>query len=208
MKICLIIATLEEMYNITMLKTFYEKEKPKENNNNINEKEIINEQKDENIEEIPGKTIHFVPSQSKNELYYHPTYKSNDNLLDNDMDINDITISFNYSPNRAVFQKVNETPYRKLKENYEKRKDIRIKEENEKKEKLLKKRKTKLDEDNFKLDSIFVEAIYFFLCSLISKVEIQMITTNEEDKERVNEKDIGNTIISNKISKEIIRVKN
>ena len=208
MKICLIIATLEEMYNITMLKTFYEKEKPKENNNNINEKEIINEQKDENIEEIPGKTIHFVPSQSKNELYYHPTYKSNDNLLDNDMDINDITISFNYSPNRAVFQKVNETPYRKLKENYEKRKDIRIKEENEKKEKLLKKRKTKLDEDNFKLDSIFVEAIYFFLCSLISKVEIQMITTNEEDKERVNEKDIGNTIISNKISKEIIRLKN
>ena len=77
-----------------------------------------------------------------------------------------------------------------------------------KKEKLLKKRKTKLDEDNFKLDSIFVEAIYFFLCSLISKVEIQMITTNEEDKERVNEKDIGNTIISNKISKEIIRLKN
>ena len=35
-----------------------------------------------------------------------------------------------------------------------------------------------------------------------------MIITNEEDKERVNEKDIGNTIISNKISKEIIRLKN
>ena len=208
LKICLIIATLEEVYNITMLKTYYKIEKQKESmNNNINnEKEITNEPKEENLEEEPEINIHFT--STKNELYYHPTYKSEDNLLDNfDPDNIDNATNFNYSPNKAVYQKINDTPYKKLKQSYNKKKDLEIKEENKKKEILLNKKKTKLDEDNLKLDSIFVKAVYFFLCSLVSKVEIRMVR-NEEDKKDDNDKNNNYKYISNKISKELIRLKN
>ena len=201
LKICLIIATLEEVYNITMLKTYYKIEKQKESmNNNINnEKEITNEPKEENLEEEPEINIHFT--STKNELYYHPTYKSDDNLLDNfDPDNIDNATNFNYSPNKAVYQKINDTPYKKLKQSYNKKKDLEIKEENKKKEILLNKKKTKLDEDNLKLDSIFVKAVYFFLCSLVSKVEIRMVR-NEEDKKDDNDKNNNYKYISNKISK-------
>ena len=211
-QICIIIATLEEMYNITMLKTFFKKIKLKENNNINKEEENeiipINETKDENDDDdTPSIKVHFQPLKRKEDNYYHPTYRSDDNLIDNnDVDLND-TINFNYSPNKPIYRKVDETPYRQLKLNYNKRRNIRIKQENEKKQKLLNEKKTKLNEENLKLESKFVKAIYYFLCSLVCKVEIRMIP-EEDDKKIDNEKSNNYKFISHNISKELLRLKN
>ena len=206
-QICIIIATLEEMYKITMLKTYFKKEKKKEYDN-LNEEKQKNEVKEEKKEEQKEEETEKVNFPSKrDENYYHP--KSEENLLDNyDAITNDQnTHVFDYSPNKAVFRKINETPYKSLKENYNKRKEIRLKEENEKKEMLLKKRIIKLDEEFLKLDSKFVKAVYYFLSSLVSKVEVRMVNDNEEKK--VDTKAENNyKFISNKISRELLKIKN
>ena len=64
-----------------------------------------------------------------------------------------------------------------------------------------------LDEENLKLDSKFVKAVYYFLSSLICKVEIRMIT-NEEEKKVDVEKENNFKFVSHNISKELIRLKN
>ena len=205
-QICIIIATLEEMYDITMLKTFYKKEKQKENVNiNANEEQPINEVIEEKKEEKEGET-ETVVFASRKENYYHP--KSEENLLDNfDKLTNDPNSPiFDYSPNKAIFRNIEETPYKILKENYNKRKEIRIKKEKEKKELLLKQKIMKLDEEYLKFDSKFVKAVYYFLCSLVAKVEIRMV---KEDEKKLDTKTGNNyKFISNKISKQLIKIKN
>ena len=203
-QIIIIIATLEEKYNITMLKTYYKKEKNKDNSNINEEKELtLSNKEEENLEEKPI-TVHFQKTEEK---YYHPTYKSDDNLIDNyDADYDNAT-NFNYSPNKAIYQKIDETPYKSLKEEYNKRKDIRKKEEDEKKEKLAHQIKTTLDEELLKYDSKFVKAVYIFLSSLVCKVEIRMIS-DEDDKKVDTEKENNFKFISHNIAKELIRLKN
>ena len=100
-QITIIIATLEEKYQITMLQTFYKKEKKKESVVVDNEKELLsNEEKEANPVEDNDIAIHFP---KKEENYYHPTYKSEDNLIDNyDIDGSDNVTSFNYAPKRLM----------------------------------------------------------------------------------------------------------
>ena len=204
-QITIIIAILEEKYKITMLKTFFKNEKKKENIIINKEKEfpLSNEEKEDHFEDEV--TVHFPKNEAN---YYHPPYKSEDNLIDNyDIDRYDNVTNFNYSPNKAVYQKVDETPYKNLKKNYNKRKNIKIKKENEKKKKFTCERKTTMSEEFLKFNSNFVKAIYYFLCSLVCKVEIRM--ASEEDNKKINkEKESNYQFISHNISKELIKLKN
>ena len=218
-QICLIIITFEDVYKIKTLKEFFKNKKTLENKNNNNDDEedsnstkesIKNNIKEEAIKDSSKLTIP-IPSTRKEETnYYHPdTYRSNNNLIeDYYLDTNENNASnLNFSPNKPFFQEANDSPYSHLKDSYKQRKNIKINTLKEKKRILSKKRKEKLDEENMHLDSAFVKAVYLFLCSIISKVEIKMIS-NYENKKESNEKKKNFTFISKKISKELIKLKN
>ena len=147
-------------------------------------------------------------SPNKNiKFYYHPdNLRSDNNLLDN-FETNEVNPKdYNYSPNEAVFQEINDTPYSHLEENYKKRKNKEIKEEKEKKERLSKKKKTKLSEEEVYSDENFIKAIYYFLTSLISKVEIRMVST-EETSHKINiERENNFKFVSGQISKKLINL--
>ena len=215
-QICLILITLEDVYKISTLKDYFKNEKTINNKNNINEEEedsnSTKESKEENNNDIfkqnPNETIPIPTSIRENTNYYRPeTYRSNNNLIEElYLDTNDINASnLNFSPNKPVFQEANDFPYTHLKDSYKKRKNTIINEKKEKKKKS--KRKEKLDEENLNLDSVFVKAIYLFLCTIISKVEVKMVS-KEENNNINNEKNENIIFISNKISKELIRLKN
>ena len=229
-QICLILITLEEIYKITTLKDFFKNEKPigikniddllinedEEDSNSTKESKEENNEIDikgkENIKEDSKYTtpLPTIPTTSIRETtnYYQPeTYRSNNNLVDEYLETNEANASnINFSPNKPVFQEANEFPYTHLKEDYKKRKNKKIEEEKKKKELLYKKKIFKLDEENFNLDSVFVKAIYIFLCSIISKVEIRL--NNEDNSKGNNEKHKHFIFISNKISKDLIKIKN
>ena len=222
-KICIIILTLEEFYKEKMLKDYFKKEKEKEiennANNNNNEEEDLNsnstkdsKEEDNNEEdlkdEIKTNKTKVPLSPNKNiKFYYHPdNLRSDNNLLDN-FETNEVNPKdYNYSPNEAVFQEINDTPYSHLEENYKKRKNKEIKEEKEKKERLSKKKKTKLSEEEVYSDKNFIKAIYYFLTSLISKVEIRMVSTEETSHKIDIERENNFKFISGQISKKLINL--
>ena len=73
---------------------------------------------------------------------------------------------------------------------------------------MSKKIKMKLDEENFKYDSKFVKAIYLFLQTHISKVEIRMLSNNDKNKKENIEKEKNIKLISEDISNEFLKIKN
>jgi len=95
------------------------------------------------------------------------------------------------------FEKVKKDPHYKIKQNYNKK----IKEK--KKLNVLNKEKQILGDENLNLNSIFSKAVYKFLDSLVSKVEIRI---NNEDNQK--EKKTNYDLLSNQISKKIINYKN
>ena len=218
-QICLILITLEDIYKINVLKDFFKNEKPIEfdNKTNFNDEEDSNstkESKEENQEEMlkeNSKLTNPLPSTKREEInYYHPeTYRSNENLIDNFyLDTNEANESnLNFSPNKPVFRAANDFPYTHLREDYKKRKNKKLEKEKERKELLIKKKIMRLDEENLSLDSVFVRALYLFLCSIICKVEIRMMS-NEESKSVNNEKQKNFIYLSGKLSKDIIEHKN
>ena len=217
-QISLILITLEDIYKITTLKDFFKNEKPLESKKNItfdndedSNSNSTKESKDENEEEILKDnskiTAPLTTTRREDTNYYRPdTYRSNDNIIY--IDTNELNASnLNYSPNKPVFQEANDFPYTHLKEDYIKRKNKKLKKEKERKELLTKKKIMRLDEENLSLDSIFVKAIYLFLCSIICKVEIKMLS-NEENKKVNDEKEKHFKFLSNKLSKDLIQIKN
>ena len=214
-QICLILITLEDIYKIMTLKDYFIKLKLGHNNNNKDDLIFDEEPKTENTgkNEKDNKDQNItLPTPRTNLNYYHPDYYRSESMLIDDYD-NETNYmkgrKLNYSPNKAVYQEINDTPYSHLKDHYKELKKKKDEEKNNKIKNEKNKKKTKLDEEHLSMDSTFVKAIYYFLCSLISKVEVRMISNDESPNNNNNDKEGSNfKFIANKVSKEIIKLKN
>ena len=222
LKISLFITIIEEFYKINMLsELFNKKEKfqdnnllPEENqeelNSNDDSKNLLQEFKEEESES------EISIQNPKNFIKYygpHPeTFRSEVNLIE---EYNLETIDANnyiFVTNKPYFQNISETPYKFVRKNHIKMMKKRIKEEKEKKKILEKTIKTKIEDDYLKPNSKFVRAVYLFVMSHISKVEIRMSSNGEDkkgekEKEENNEKSQDFKLISAQISKEFLKVK-
>ena len=217
LKISLLITILEEFYKINMLSDsfkikinsqenkFFSTENHEYLDSNDESKNVQNE-----IEE--DKSESDISSQNpKNFIRYyglHPeTFRSEVNLIEEyNLDTNNAN-NYIFVTNKPFFQNISETPYKYVRKNHNKMMKKRIKEEKEKKKLLEKTLKTKLDEDYLKPNSKFIRAVYFFIESHISKVEIRMNSNDKEKKENY-EKNQNLKLISEEISKELLKVKN
>jgi len=237
-QICIIIATLEDTYNITMLRDNYmaeqteEKTEPiifneKEDKNslinsytteemtnssygpnnliNLNENKydyiIINDGDDKEILNLNKKKI-------KNENGYFQINKNNSN----DINIKESSIKFITSnTNSNDFKHLNYPSEESLNNiTYNKIKKIN----KNKSSKSLNAEKRYLKDEDLNLNSKFSRAIYKFLDSLVSKVEIKIDdekeqNDDEENDNKDNDKDNDKyKSLTNDISKKIIRHKN
>ena len=213
LKISLFITILEEFYKINMLSEFFNKKE------NSQENQFFTDQNQEDIdsnEESKNLLNEFKEEESESEIsmenpknfikHYGPhpeTFRSEVNLIEEyNLETNDAN-NYIFVTNKPYFQNISETPYKFVRKNHIKLMKKRIKEEKEKKKILEKTIKTKIDEDSLKPNSKFVRAVYLFVMSHITKVEIRM-SSNDKEKEENNE---NFKLISEEISKEFLKVK-
>ena len=222
-QICIIIATLEETYKITMLRDhfdleFQEKNKPifyvgiDNENNSFNP--TFNEDKLNEIDRKLKDDIGLEHSKfnllnnnknpnDKNKSINNGLKESNFNFILPDNNGENIENIFNYYNNKLTQENQKNTPYNNIKENYKKNKLKRINEE--KISKLQNKKIKILGDENINLNSKFSKAIYKFLDSLVCKVEIKKIDENS-DNNKEQKPHFNST--SNQITKKIIDLKN
>ena len=223
-QICIIIATLEETYKITMLRDhfdseFQEKEEPiffvgiDNENNTLNPS--FNEDKLNEIDRQIKEEIKLADNQfnqlnnninnntNDNNIPVNNVLKeSNVNFILPDKNDNSFENIFSHYNNKLAQENQKYTPYNIIKENYKKNKIKKINEE--KMSKLQNKTIKILGEENINLNSKFSKAIYIFLSSLVSKVEIRK-DENPDDNE---DKKLHFNSATNQITKKIISLKN
>ena len=226
-QICIIIATLEDIYKITMLRDHFEKEQPQEkkekilfedNNNHKNRRKKSNLYLDEEkstseIENNSDLTLNIYKSRNN---YIDKVIEDKDeknSSLANDIKESNIdfilpennlkNINKYYSKNTLFGDKGYNSPYNNIKNNYQKNKIKKINEE--KFAKITKKKPKKLEDDNINLNSKFSKAIYRFLNSLLSKVEIRI---NDDKNSEKNEKGIYFNSLTKEITKKLVKLKN
>ena len=223
-QICLIIATLEETYKITMLKDHFDLEQiqVKEENilfpnieNKINLCQFFNNNYDQ------PKIIQNINNEI-NKTYYQNTKKLGNNIINDSDIINELKESnigfilpehnedhlkkiIDYYNNKENLEKRNFTPYNNIKQNYQRNKTIKFEKEKISKSQIKIKITTVLGKENMNLNSKFSKAVYKFLNSLVSRVEIRV---NEENSDNNEEKIMHFNKVTNKITKEIINLKN
>ena len=210
-QICLILMTLEDMYKITTLKDYFKKIKTQNNISDVEKSEQKETKIEKNKEEKGEPLVIFRNPLINANSHQFGNYRSDSMLLDDcEMETNYLKgAHLNNTQNRIILREINDSPYTLLKENYSKIKSKKD-EEKEKNKKLKKeKKKTKLGKDCLNLDSVFVKAIYYFLVSLVSKVEIRMESNTENTNNNNNtEKDNIVKLIANKVAKELLKLKN
>ena len=210
-QICLILITLEDIYKITTLKDYFQNLKLSQNNdedlkpskslNEENFEENLKENKKENDILLTPLKKHYRLDNFRNENLIIYNYDNENNYKREQY--------LNTSRNLISNEEINDIPNNHLRNSFN---HIKTKkdEKKEKKEKISNEKnekKTKLNRSNLSLDSAFVKAIYFFLRSLVCKVEIKMISNEEMNNN--NEKGEKNfKYIANKVSKQIIKLKN
>ena len=212
LKISLLITILEEFYKINMLSDLFKtkdnsKDKKTINKQNQEDLDSTNETKDEFLleEEEESESEETIPDQKDFIKYYPETFRSEQNLIEEyNLETNDAN-NYIFVTNIPFFQNIKETPYKYLRKNHKKTVKKRLEEEKEKKKLMKKIKKTKLDKDSLKLGSKFVKAIYIFVSSHISKVEIRMSSDKNERSQTEKEKNIK--LISEEISQKFIKVK-
>ena len=234
-QICIIIATLEDTYRITMLRDNYMTEQAEEKiepiifneigdknslinsftaeemtNSSNGPKDLINLNENKYdysiIDDVDDKEIlNLNKKRIKNESDYFQVNKNNSN----DINIKESSIKFITSNtnnndfkhlNYPSEENLNNIPFNKIK-----------KINKNKSNKSLNVEKRFLKEENLNLSSKFSKAIYKFLDSLVSKVEIKIDDENEPNEDENNNKDKDKEkykSITNDISKKIIRHKN
>ena len=218
LKISLLLIIMEEFYNINMLKEYFNK---KENSleNNISfggEKEDL----DSTNESKNGLLPDYIEEESDSNTplpnpgdfikYYgntHDIFGSENNLIEEYNLETNAANNYIFITNRPFFQNITETPYKYVRQNDQKLKKKRKEEEKEKKKIMEKKVKTQLDDENLKLDSKFVRAIYHFLETHISKVNIRMCP-KDVDSNINKEKDKNIKHVSAGISNNLLKIKN
>jgi len=220
-QICIILAILENTYKIKKLADNFNKSQIEEKNEEIIFNETNNDKDNLNIDIIGNKNeidifesnqifdVNSIDGNEKNEdnntilekiFFWNKKEKKNEEY-DTDKETNIKFISNildnNFLYKLRDFENVKKDPHYKIKQNYNKK--IREK----KKLNFLNKEKKILGDENLNLNSIFSKAVYKFLDSLVSKVEIKI---NDEDNQK--EKKISYDLVSNEISKRIIKHKN
>ena len=137
------------------------------------------------------------------------------NDLKDELDRSDVFL-FDHT-NKNLFAKVNnnktqtqinkiKTPYDNIRQNYRKNKLKIINQE-----KILNsspKKVNKLLSSDTNFDSKFSNAVYKFLSSLVSKVEIKLFDKEEEENDDKEEKDMHLNSLTKEITKKIINNKN
>ena len=224
-QICIIIATLEETYKISMLRDHFDKEFQDKNeptffigidNDNNTFNPSFNEEKLKEIDEQIKQVINVADNQfnqlnnsintdinDTNTAINNKLKESNMNFILPDKNNTKVQNIMNYYKDKIYKEKSKYTPYNNIKENYQKNK---IKKMNEEKiSKLQIKKVKKLGEENVNLNSKFSKAIYKFLDSLVSRVEIR---TNDENSDNKEDKKVHFNSITNQIAKKIINYKN
>ena len=244
-QICIIIATLEEIYKITMLKDHFEKEIPIEKDDNMADIQIDNEINDltnikiqnndfnkynNNNNNIYNNNINITNNYNINNINSHPINKGAQNINqkvnlinnnnfhtknDNNREIEGSDIFLIDNTNKTLFNRVinnssqNErqrTLYDNIRLNYQRNKQRTLQREN-----MLNippKKRKKLEESNTTFNSKFSLAVYKFLSSLISKVEIKMDDDEDENSNSSEEKSRHMNSLTNEISTKIIEHKN
>ena len=219
-QICIIIAILENKYKIKNLRDNFNKELIEEdsnqkffnnldgNNKKFFQKEIINEDKtsNQNISDnnlINKKNLNMNLDKEQKKSNYNSIY---------DTSFKGSSIEFLSKFSESDFnslikikdqnQKTN--PYINITQNYQKNKIKKLKEEKE--SSYLKKEKKFLGDENLHLNTKFSKAIYKFLDSLISKVEIRLI--ENDYLENIQQKKSNYKPLINEITRKIINCKN
>ena len=183
-QICIIIATLEETYKITMLRDHFELEQPQEKKEQIffdnidNNKNSLKLMSKEGINHIENEN-YFYNYTNNNKFNYNIISETDDKNSSVINDLKDSNINFILPhPNDNNFQnianyynnKMNDinqynTPYNNIKQNYQKNKNK--KDHEEKISKVENNKAKKLGEENINLNSKFSKAVYRFLDSLV-----------------------------------------
>ena len=213
-QICIIIAILEENYRITMLKDHFEKDNSIEKNDNIAKIEhnqvndIYNSDNDKIFKSLNGQIINNNILQSEFNRNNYTQGNINNYIKD---EIEGSDVFFIDDTNKNLFAKVNNnkthlyktnTYYDNIRQDYQRNKLKEIKKERIKTTLKQKEERHELANTNF--ESKFSKAVYKFLSSLVSKVEIK-ISNSENDNE---EKKYSINKLTNEISKKIIDFKN
>ena len=220
LKISLLLTIMEEFYKINMLKEYFKKRLNTQKSLFIFELDeddfdSSNEEKDDDFDksELSGNSslsnTPVINPKNFVEIYgnNHDIFGSENNLIEEyNLETNNAN-NYIFITNRPFYQNINETPYKFVRKNDKKLKKKRIEEEKEKKKIMEKKVQKKLDEENFKLNSKFVRAIYVFLGSHISKVDIRMNSNTNKEIMNKKEKEKNIHILSEGIYKEFINIK-
>ena len=216
-QISIIIAILEENYKITILKDHFEKDVPKEKDDYLDCIQLDNE-----INNFPN--IGYEKEKIKNK----EKKVINKNMINNKLDIKDINNcikeeteasdkvliektsdnlfikSNNNISQRQLFR--NKTFYDNIRLNYRTNKLKIIQRNNI--TNLSKKKLYKLEQNETTFESKFSKAVYKFLTSVVSKVEIKMTDDCEKISNDSEEKEEHLNLLTKKISKEMIIRKN
>ena len=220
LKISLLLTIMEEFYKINMLTEFFKKQintcdKKSFFDFTNDDLDSTNETKDDYISKdlSQDESLSDTPLPNPNNFieYYgnnkHDIFWSENNLVEEyNLETTDAH-NYIFITNKPFYQNITETPYKYVRKNNLKLKKKKLEEEKEKKKIMAKKIKTKLDEENLKYDSKFVRAIYLFLESHISKVEIRMISNQNKNKKEIIEKEKNIKLISEDISNEFLKIK-
>ena len=221
-QISLVIETLQETYRITMLKDHFEKDIPQEKFDYLADIQLDNEINDfNNIERENSNMKNINKNIINNNLYKIKKFnnkKSNINkIIKEEYEGSDVFLIdetnknlFAQNYNGISLEQTNNsrTPYENIRLNYRNNKLKAITRDNILNLSLPKKKIDKLDENEINFESKFSKAVYKFLSSLVSKVEIKMFDDNEDSENDGKEKQKHVNSLTKEITKKIIDKKN
>ena len=213
-QIAMIIANLEETYRITMLKDYFEKDIPQEKFDYLANIELDNkidgflnfEEENKIFKNLRENNINNIVNKENNNKNIEEENEKTDVFLIDQTNKNLFTKDYN-NQNQI---NIDRSPYDNIRLNYQKNKLKKIQRDNIINLSVQKKI-TKLESKDITLDSKFSKAVYKFLSSLVSKVEIKMVEEEEEEKEAGNnneEKGKHINSLTKEITKKIIQRKN
>ena len=218
-QICIIIATYEEIYKITVLKDHFDKDVPQEKFDYLADIQLDNEINDFHNTENEKNILNIELNNNANILIPNEIGKNNTNNIKNiikeEREASDIFLIddtnknlFTKSNNNNYINQVNihRTIYDNIRLNYRKKKLKMLQRDNitNTSQKITK----KLEQSDTTFDSKFSKAVYKFLSSLVSKVEIKMKGKEEISTNDSEEKEGDMDSLTQNITSKIISLKN
>ena len=221
-QISIVIEILQETYRITMLKDHFEKDIPQEKFDYLADIQLDNEINDfNNIERQNGNIRNLNTNIIKNNLNQIKESSTNrqtdvNKLMKEEYEGSDVFLIdetnknlFAKNYNGISLEQTNNsrTPYENIRLNYRNNKLKAITRDNILNLSLSQKKIDKLDKNDTIFESKFSKAVYKFLSSLVSKVEIKMFDDNEDSENDGKDKQKHLNSLTKEITKKIIERK-